>query len=136
MRKNHLTRKVWDYIPGTDMWSIYRSESWFWTDHGASTVRIPEYGRDGRDQRAHERDQSPRNDTVNRQETRNSWKDCSWHCAQSGYLHMCVQGRIHYRPQNGKGLLSQPRQGIEHRYSIFRSRTFAPAPSAMVFNLL
>ena len=41
------------------------------------------------------------------------------------------QGGPHCRHQNGKGLLTQPQQGIEHRSSIFRSRTFAPAPSAV-----
>ena len=41
------------------------------------------------------------------------------------------RGALHYRHQNGKGLLSQPRQGFKHRSSIFRSRTFAPAPSAV-----
>ena len=46
-------------LPGIDMWSMNGSESWFQTDHGASTVGIPEYGRDGRDQRAHEWDQPP-----------------------------------------------------------------------------
>ena len=51
-------------LPGTDMWSINGSESWFRTDHGASTVGILEYGRDGRDQRAHGRDQPSGNDTY------------------------------------------------------------------------
>ena len=41
------------------------------------------------------------------------------------------RGALHYRHQNGKGLLSQPRQGFEHGSSIFRSRTFASAPSAV-----
>ena len=41
---------------------------------------------------------APGNDTVNRQETRNSWRNCSWHCAQSGNIHTCVQGRLHSRP--------------------------------------
>ena len=40
------------------------------------------------------------------------------------------QGGPHCRHQNGKGLLTQPQQGIEHRSSIFRSRTFATAPIA------
>ena len=97
-------------ITKSSTWSSYGSGSWFWIDHCASTVDIPEYGRDGRIQRAHKRDRPSGIDTVKRQETRNSWRDCSWHYAQSGNIHTCVQGRIHSRPQNGKGLLSQPRQ--------------------------
>ena len=46
-------------LPGIDMWSIYGSGSWFWIDYGASNVEIPEYGRDGRGQRAHKRDRPP-----------------------------------------------------------------------------
>ena len=46
-------------LPGIDMWSMNGSESWFQTDHGASTVGIPKYGRDGQDQRAHEWDDPP-----------------------------------------------------------------------------
>ena len=69
---------MWDYLMVlTNMWSIYSSESWFWTDHGASSVGIPEYGHDGRGQRAHGRGRPSRNDTVNQQETRNSWKNAA-----------------------------------------------------------
>ena len=86
------------------------------------------------------------NDTMNRQETRNSWRDCSWHCAQSGNIHTCVQGRIHSRPQNRKGLLMQPRQDsnmVSRAHTLGRSPlrqasvgTMTANPPVLVFLLM
>ena len=42
------------------------------------------------------------------------------------------RGALHSRHQNGKGMLSHPRQGFEHGVSSSHDRTFTPAPSAVV----
>ena len=72
---------------------------------------------------------------MNQQETRNNWRDCSWYCAQSGNIHTCVQGRIHSRCQNGKGLLTQSQQdsNMASRTHTSHARAFAPAPRAISY---
>ena len=116
--------------PGTGMWSVYCSGRWFRTENGASTVGTSEYETLRQTPACAQQNRPSGNDTVNRQETRNSWKDCSWHCVQSGNIHTCVQGRIPYRHQNGKVCYIAAPTGNKHRAPIFQSRTFAPAPSA------
>merc|ERR1711966_619463 len=65
-------------------------------------------------------------------ETRKQPQECPNGCVRVFIMtSWAPRGALHYRHQNGKGLLSQPRQGFEHGSSIFRSRTFASAPSAI-----
>ena len=116
------------------MWSIYGSGSLFWTDHGDSTVEIPEYERNGRSQREHEQNPPPGNDTINRQEMSNSWKDCSWHCAQSGnFTHMRPGTHSFLGAKKERPAVAQPRQGFEHGALIRDSQMFAPVPIALLF---